>query len=169
MKKLLVTLLTFVMVMAFSACGAKEETPLPPIEPNEETSSVTTEEPEKIEEPEDLSPAPPAEIVVPPFATIEAKDRFYDAGYVEFIAGAEKTANYTFTAENSEGVTWRVYVFDEAFEDGYRYITQAAEPALEGDGTISVTEGQFVYVYCSVNEFTADAANETAKLNVTVE
>ena len=102
-------------------------------------------------------------------AVIEAKDCFYDAGYVEFVAGAEEAEEYTFTAENSEGVQWRVYVLDQVFDEGFRYIAQAAEPVLVGDGKISVEPGQFVYVYCSANEFTTGVADENAKLNVTVE
>ena len=103
------------------------------------------------------------------FAVIEAKNCFYDAGYVELIAGAEKPAAYTFTAENSEALQWRVYVLDEAFEEGFRYIAQAAEPVLVGDGKVSVEPGQFVYVYCSANEFTTGVVDENAKLKVTVE
>ena len=128
MKKIVVFLLAFAMVMSFAACGA-----------NEEKS----------------------------FATVNAKDCFGGAGYIEFIAGGEEAVELTFTAENSEAVEWSIYVFDEAFDDGFRYISQAAEPALVGDGTVSVEAGQFVYIYCSVNEFTADAADENAKLNIT--
>ena len=102
------------------------------------------------------------------FATIEAKNCFWDAGYVEFIAGAEASAEYTFTAENSDEVEWRVYVLEEAFEEGFRYIGQAAQPVLVGDGTVQVNVGQFVYVYCSANELTTGVADENAKLTVTV-
>ena len=102
------------------------------------------------------------------FATVTAKDCYGNAGYIELIAGAEKSAAYTFTAENSEEVAWSVYVLDGAFEDGYRYIAQFTEPVLVDDGTISVDAGQYVYIYCSVNEFTTDTANENAKLNITV-
>ena len=103
------------------------------------------------------------------FAVIEAKNCFYDAGFVELIAGAEESAEYTFTAENSETVQWWVYVLEEAFEEGFRYIKQVAEPVLTGDGKISVEAGQFVYVYCSANEFTTGVVDENAKLNVTME
>ena len=105
---------------------------------------------------------------VEPFAIIEAKDCYQNAGYIEFISGAETFAEYTFTAENSETITWQVYVFDEIFEDGVRYIPQVAEPVLVGDGTISVDVGQFVYIYCSANEFTSIVADENAKLCITV-
>ena len=63
---------------------------------------------------------------------------------------------------------WSVYVLDQAFDEGFRYIKQVAEPALVGDGTIFIDEGLYVYVYCSANEFTTGVADETAKLNVTV-
>ena len=102
------------------------------------------------------------------FTTVLAKDCYGSAGYTELIAGAEKSAVYNFTAENSADVEWSVYVLDEAFEDGYRYIAQFTEPVLIGDGIISVDAGQYVYVYCSVNEFTAEVADENAKLNITV-
>ena len=129
MRKVVVFLLAFAMVMVFAACGA-----------NEEKS----------------------------FATVTAKGCFGDAGYIQFFKdGVEEATELTFTAENSEAVEWSVYVFDEAFDDGFRYISQAADPVLVGDGTISVEAGQFVYIYCSVNEFTADAPDENAKLNIT--
>ena len=102
------------------------------------------------------------------FATIEAKNCFWDAGYVEFISGAESAGEYTFTAENSEAIEWRIYVLEEAFDEGFRYISQAAQPVLVGDGTIFVDAGQFVYVYCSANELTTGLVDENAKLIVTV-
>ena len=138
MKKILGIMLAFVMAVAITACGAGETKP---------TESI-----------------PPEEKIV---ATIQAKDCFYNAGFVEFIAGAEETAEYTFKSENSDTVQWSVYILDEAFDDGFRYIKQVTEPVLVGDGIVSVAAGQYAYVYCSANEFTADTANETATLNVT--
>ncbi|MBR5121462.1 MAG: hypothetical protein IKU89_02825, partial [Oscillospiraceae bacterium] len=89
------------------------------------------------------------------------------AGFTLLIAGATETCEYTFTAENSEDIVWSVYVFDEEFDDGLRYIKQATEPILAGDGSVVINAGQFVYLYCSSNEFTTDAINESAKLNIT--
>ena len=150
MKKLIVLLLALAMVMALTACGTGEEKPA-------ETAAVVEEPAETV-----------AAVEETPFATLEAKDCFYDAGFVELIAGAEESAAYLFTAENSEAVEWWVYVLDESFEEGYRYIKQVAEPVLTGDGEVAVEPGQFVYVYCAANEFTAAAADENAKLNVTI-
>ena len=144
MKRFAVILLAFTMIMVLSACSKTEEITTTFI-PEETTATEV------------------------PFTIIEAKDCYDNAGYVELIAGAEKSAVYTFTVENSDTVKWRVYIFDEAFDEGFRYISQAAEPVLDGDGKVSVDEGQFVYVYCSVNEFTEDAPDEHAKLKITIE
>ena len=146
MKRFAVILLAFAMIMSLTACSEKEEIT---------TTSI----------PEETTKTTAAEV---PFTVIEAKDCYNNAGYVEFISGAERPAEYTFTAENSDTVKWRVYIFDEAFDEGFRYISQVAEPVLDGDGKVSVDEGQFVYVYCSVNEFTEDAPDEHAKLEVAV-
>ena len=152
MKKLMCLVLALVMVLALAACGAKEE----PAETTAETEAVTiatTEATEAV-----------AEMV---FATFEAKNCFYDAGFVELIDGASESAVYTFTAENSDAVEWWVYVLDESFEEGFRYIKQVAEPVLKGDGEVFVEAGKFVYVYCSANEFTTGVVDENAKLKVT--
>ena len=102
------------------------------------------------------------------FAIIEAKDCFDDAGFVELIAGVKESAEYTFTSENSDAVEWRVYILDQVFDEGFRYISQVAKPALVGDGTIFIDEGLYVYVYCSANEFTTGIVDENARLNITI-
>ena len=162
MKRMMKLLLVFVMAAALTACGAKKEPAAGILEGKEEPPAATTEETEE---------TPAATIDAQkeaPFATVEAADGFHNAGYVEIISGAEASAEYTFTAEDSEAVEWLIYILDEAFEDGFRYIAQAAEPALVGDGTLFVDAGKYVYVYCSANEFTTGVVNENAKLNITV-
>ena len=139
MKKIIAFLLAFLLITALVACKNNEEKPL-------ETTEVHEE---KV------------------FAVIEAKDCFYNAGFTLLIAGATETCEYTFTAENSEDIVWSVYMFDEEFDDGLRYIKQATDPILVGDGSVVINAGQFVYLYCSSNEFTTDAINESAKLNIT--
>ena len=163
MKKGLIILLALVMIAALVACGAKENEPTEPDVYEEQTSEVTTEEVT-----EDVAEAVAEEDEPSIFTTVEAKDCFNNAGFVELIDGATDAAEFIFASEDSDAVEWSVYVFDEAFEDGFRYIKQAADPVLVGDGTVSVEVGQYVYVYCSVNEFTADAADENARVNVLV-
>ena len=164
MKKSFIILLALIIIAALTACGAKENKPTDPtVTQEEQTSEVTTEEAT-----EDVTEAVIEEEEPTIFTTIEAKDCFYNAGFVELIDGATDAAEFIFTSEDSDNVEWSVYIFDEAFEDGYRYIKQAAEPVLVGDGTITFDVGQYVYVYCSVNEFTADTPDENARVNVLV-
>ncbi|MBR5521044.1 MAG: hypothetical protein IKU54_03515 [Oscillospiraceae bacterium] len=141
MRKIVVFLLAFMMSVVLVACGEKESKP---------SETTDTYEEEKL------------------FTTISAKDCFYSAGFVELIDGAKEPAEYTFTSENSDAVEWCIYIMDEAFDDGFRYIRQVAEPVLIGNGTVSVGEGHFVYVYCSANEFTTGTSDENAKLNITI-
>ena len=110
----------------------------------------------------------PLETTEKSFAIIEAKDCFYDAGFIELIAGAKEPSEYTFTSEDSDAVEWSVFILDQAFDDGFRYIQQVTNPILVGNGTIFIDEGQYVYVYCSANEFTTGIVDEHAKLYITV-
>ena len=140
MKKIFALMLACVMAAALFACYANGNKPF---------ETAETEE-EKI------------------LAIIEAKDCFYDAGFVELIAGTKESSAYTFMSEDSDAVEWSVYKLDQAFDDGYRYMKQITEPVLVGDGSIFVDGGQYVYVYCSANEFTTGTVDENAKLIVTV-
>ncbi len=67
------------------------------------------------------------------------------------------TARCNTDAESAEG---SVYGLDEPFEDAYRYLRQVYDPVLTGDGTFEVKNGQYVYLWCSVNAYTADDAPE---------
>lgn len=151
MRKWIAFALSLIMITTLAACGTKEDQP-----------------PEIMETPEELAPETTEVVEETIFAILEAKNCFYDAGFVELIDGAEESSEYTFTTENSEATQWCVYILDQAFDDGFRYIAQAAEPVLIGDGTAFVHAGQYVYVYCSANEFTTGVVDESAKLNVTI-
>ena len=82
------------------------------------------------------------------------KEGFDNAGVTELICDA--TENYSFTASD-KNTNRKVYVLDEKFEDGARFLPQAKQPALEGDGTLKISEGQYIYILCGDSSFTADA------------
>ena len=90
---------------------------------------------------------------------ITAEDGFDNAGVTELLCDATET--YSFT-KSYDDTTWKVYVLDEKFADGARYLSQAEEPALEGDGTLEIEEGKYIYILCSESAFTADAASGAA-------
>ncbi len=82
------------------------------------------------------------------------KEGFDNAGVTELICDA--TENYSFTASD-KNTSWKVYVLDEKFEDAARFLPQANKPALEGNGTLKIAEGQYIYILCGDSSFTADA------------
>ena len=88
---------------------------------------------------------------------ISGSEGFDNAGFTTYIN--DTTATYSFTS-SSEDVTWSIYVLDEVFEAAPRYIVQAYDPALEGDGTLEIEAGKYIYIQCSVNGFTADEPTE---------
>ncbi len=88
---------------------------------------------------------------------VTAKEGFENAGVTALVCGA--TEKYSFKA-SSEDVKWDIYVLDTPFEDGARYLIQANTPALSGDGELEIAEGKIIYVACSENAFTADAASD---------
>ncbi len=90
---------------------------------------------------------------------ITSKESFDNAGTTELLCDATET--YSFTS-SSDDVNWDIYVLDSKFDDGFRYLPQAEKPALEGNGTLKIEEGKYIYTVCSESSFTADAASDAS-------
>lgn len=151
MKKLLSILIMIPMLMfTISACGSNNS--------NKETTEATTTEATKATSAESFSDD--SEYVTPLVINSEAytvKPSDCDSrGYKAFTC--DNTGTYTFDSVNkgNEDVTWTVYIMDKKYDDATRYISQTEDPALEGDGELSIKEGQYIYVQCSANSFTVD-------------
>ena len=97
MRKIHIFLFVFAMITVLTACAANAENPL-------QTTELTVAQVSEATQTDEL------EI----FATIEAKNCFNDAGFIELIAGTSEALEYTFTSENSDSVEWAVYILDEA-------------------------------------------------------
>ncbi len=89
---------------------------------------------------------------------VTAKSAFEEAGVTAYICS--ETAEYQFDADDDDDTVWKVYVLEEKFEDANRYLSQAQTPVLIGDGVIEIKEGNYIYIECSSNAFTADAPSE---------
>ena len=100
MRRMIIFLLVFAMIATLGACSTSEP-----------GQSATTD------------PIRPAAMEPSYFATIEAKNCYTDAGFVAFIAGAESSATYTFTAENVMDILLQETgrVFSEVLEDAGVY------------------------------------------------
>lgn len=95
--------------------------------------------------------------------TVTSKDGFESSGTTAYFCDtAEK---YVFRGDDDD-VQWSVYVLDEPFEDGVRYLTQAQTPALVGDGVLKIESGKYVYIVCDESAFTDDEPSD-AKLEIT--
>lgn len=149
MKKFLAIILCLVLIgtaaAVLSSCGKTDEATTT----ESETDSQQESETEALD-------ATPMIINSEPYV-VSAKDGFDNAGVTELRCDATET--YSFTSSDDE-TTWSVYVLDEKFADGARYLAQAAQPALEGDGTLTIEEGKYIYILCSESAFTADAASD---------
>lgn len=88
---------------------------------------------------------------------ITAKEGFDNFGITALICDATET--YSFTASD-ENTTWSVFVLDKEFADGARYLPQAETPALEGDGTLEIEAGKYIYILCSENSFSGETASD---------
>lgn len=102
---------------------------------------------------------------VPETLLIDAAPLFYGYGFSSFIC--EKDGVCRFSEQNPGELTWKVYILDAVFDDAERFIPQAYDCALEGNGSISLKKGDIVYVYCPYNEWTDVPAPEGCRMAVT--
>ena len=161
MKKIIALMLALAICLAFAGCNFKsaENDPEPTIseEPSNAPEGEAVVEPET-ENNEEETPATDVLIINSEPYVIDVERGFENAGFTELYVDYDGT--FTFTAKDSENVEWSVYVLDEKFEDNARFIPQAFEAALVGDGTLEIKAGQYLYVCCSVSSFTADEVIE---------
>ena len=176
MKKCLIIITVFVLVLASAALvGCKKHDPQSSAKPAATASNGDTG---KDHSGEDYA----VKVTADPNATnhlegdlrpngqdtyvIKSEDSFEGAGFTCFIAGS--SCRYTVDMDTDDGaVEWSIYLLDDKFTDPERFIPQAHEPALTESGYLTVEKGQYVYVCCSVNTFTAGAPHEGAAVTFT--
>jgi len=130
-KKLLALLLALVCVMAMVSCGSSE-----PAETDEGAAEEAIH---------------PMFINSEPY-TIEAATAD-ERGFQAVTCSDDGNYKVTITNPEGEDYKWVIYLADEKFEDATRYIPDAMEPALEGEGTIEIKADQYIYIYTSANSF----------------
>lgn len=69
----------------------------------------------------------------------------------------EEDGTYEFTDPVSDVNTyWDIYVLDEQWDDGTRYIKQSYNSQGQTPVTLELTKGQWVYCFCSSDSFNSD-------------
>ena len=95
--------------------------------------------------------------------------------FYEFVA--EKDADYSFVIIKDsdsalENLKWYIYVLDERFENGMRYLYESDNPdytvTAEMPAIASVKAGQYIYCFCSQNAYNVSSGAEIdAHLEIT--
>ncbi len=173
MKRVLYTAAALLLATAFAllaGCTRNEET-----EP-ELTAAAPTQAAERGEESAkqqsggnkqtETDDGNKAKKLEPATYTVRSEDCFKEGGFVSFLA--LKTTKLTVTVDSAYAeVGFEIYVLDDKFGDALRYIPQTYEPLLAESGELNVTAGQYVYIYCTVNSFTAAEPVEGATVTFT--
>ena len=158
MKKKTIAILAVIIILTFSACGGEktqasdlEERPaVIVVSPPQETPTST----------QFVSVTPkPAPQLQP--AVLYAKD-VDDNGY--FHQPCQEGGIYDFEVKKTEGNKWKIYILDREFSEGERYISQAFLPSLEGNGSLELKNGQWLYIYCSANSWTGEKPDEESAI-----
>jgi hypothetical protein len=111
--------------------------------------------------------------------TVDANEA-YDSSVYFFQAPADGTYQAVCTTDDSfdlsslncymEQVEWTFYVLEEEFGEPARYLPQAYDSVLTGDGSFTVKKGQYVYCVSDINGFTAEEIPEgVSVLTLTLE
>lgn len=67
---------------------------------------------------------------------------YCDSGWYVFTVPQDGICTVSTTSAQAE---WSFYVLDEEFDEAFRYLSQAYESVLTGDGSFEVAAGQYVY------------------------
>lgn len=114
--------------------------------------SVTAGEPGTEPDVADSEPETPGE--TEHWLTV-GRDTAHSSPYV-FTAPEDGVYTFRFLGENTARLD--VYVLEDAFEDGVRYLPQAYQPAaLSADGAVPLKAGCWVYCFSSTDVFAAGA------------
>lgn len=78
----------------------------------------------------------------------------YDNNLETYLFEVTEDGSYTFSHSGNDEVPWNVYVLDEEFTDGIRYLYSNYEPSGVTEYTADLKSGQYVYLICTENEWT---------------
>ncbi|MCI5751390.1 MAG: hypothetical protein MR038_02750 [Oscillospiraceae bacterium] len=173
MKKIRVTA-AILAAMALTACGEQE----PDVQTaanadtsvineavseavSENTSDETTAAEETVTETqtEASAEADTSEYDTP--ADEDAPLAVYDNNMKTYCFNVEKDGSYTFKHSGNDDTPWNIYILDEEFTDGMRYLYSNYTPDGVTEFTADLKAGQYVYFICTENEWTSSEFSDT--------
>ncbi|MCR5523546.1 MAG: hypothetical protein K6F64_07925 [Clostridia bacterium] len=139
MKRIICLITVFALVFSLSSCGSSSRY----------SSTANDGKPQKLD---DYN------------ITVKAKNCYKAPGYFCFITDAE--GDYTVTVTGDSRAQFKIYVFSEEYQPFAEYIERDSTPSLEGSGFLHIKADAYVYVYCTINEFTAKIPDRNCKLSI---
>ena len=98
--------------------------------------------------------------------SIAVKDCYSNSGYYVFIANEDLELTADFGGEDA--LEWAIFVLDSQYSDKLVSLPEKYQPSLsENGGSFTVKTGQYVYVYCPVNELTSAPSENASSLTLT--
>ncbi|MGN1416053.1 MAG: hypothetical protein ACI4XF_04375 [Oscillospiraceae bacterium] len=173
MKKIQVTA-AILAAMALTACGEQE----PDVQPaanadtsvineaaSEEASENTSAETEAAET--TVTEAQTEAISDPDVSEDDSQSdenaplAVYDNNMKTYCFNVEKDGSYTFRHSGNDDTPWNIYILNEEFTDGMRYLYSNYTPDGVTEFTADLKAGQFVYFICTENEWTSSEFSDT--------
>lgn len=157
-------------VMALSGCGVEEDTAV-----QADVTTAEAEVQETVSEAESIAEETEAETEAVTEAITEEKTETESQTELEEVSESTETeayfedsfavhcyevtadGSYSFTHSGNDDVPWNIYILDEKFTDGTRYLYSNYVPDGETEFTADLKAGQYVYCICTVNEWNSDA------------
>lgn len=85
----------------------------------------------------------------------------YDNNMKTYCFNVEKDGSYTFKHSGNDDTPWNIYILDEEFTDGIRYLYSNYTPDGVTEFSADLKAGQFVYFICTENEWTSSDFADT--------
>ena len=173
MKKIRVTA-AILAAMALTACGEQE----PDVQTaanadtsvinevvseavSENTSDETTAAEETVTETQTEASAEADTSEDDTTADEDAPLAVYDNNMKTYCFNVEKDGSYTFKHSGNDDTPWNIYILDEEFTDGMRYLYSNYTPDGVTEFTADLKAGQYVYFICTENEWTSSDFSDT--------
>ena len=104
----------------------------------------------------------------PQTGIITPDQSFDNAGFTEIPCKQSGTCEFIANdISKSSNITWEVYVLKKKFDDNDpRLILQSSyksSAVISSTGSVTVKNGDFLYIYCSENSLTVDSKEKTTK------
>ncbi|MGN0691091.1 MAG: hypothetical protein ACI4K7_01945 [Oscillospiraceae bacterium] len=172
MKKIQITA-AILAAMALTACGEQEPEVTPAA--NADTSVINEAAPEAVSEnitsesaaAEDNVTESQTEAQPETDASEDAPSdenaplAVYDNNMKTYCFNVEKDGSYTFKHSGNDDTPWNIYILDEEFTDGMRYLFSNYTPDGVTEFTADLKAGQYVYFICTENEWTSSEFSDT--------